>query len=234
MRSMCVCFLLCILCGFLHAGGGTRKADFAATIGFNNQNALETELSASYLFGKYVGATVGFNIYGEAGDYMRQILWNWFEDAVLGIDREDEYYDCESGWYVNKLLLRLAIRFRMPVVTIFEDWYLSLNTEPGLYINLTPNDRVRADRYRKHTDWNHTSYRDRYVRNKGGNVVFWNIKSFFELQADRVVVSAGYLLSNMDLYSGRRNIIIDGAPLGNLLGARKMSHTAFVSIGFVF
>jgi len=217
----------------LHAGGGRRKSDIVTTIGYNNQNALETEVSTSYLFGKYIGATIGLNIYGEEGDYMRKILWNWFEDVVFGIHDDDEYYDCESGRYINKLLLRPALRFHIPVIKVFDDWYLSLNAEPGLYINLTPNDRVRADRYRNHMDWDHPS-RDRYVRNRGGNVLFWNVKSFLELQANRVVISAGYLLSNMDLYSGRRNIIIDGTPLSHLFGARKMSHTAFISIGYVF
>lgn len=235
MRSMYICILLGLLCGWAHAGeGGARKADVAMTLGFNNQNALETEVSTSYMFGRYIGATLGLNIYGESGDYMRKILWNWFEDVVLGDDREEDYYDSDAEWYINKLLLRPAVRFRMPMVRVFEDWVVSLNAEPGLYINLLPNDRVNVDRYRYPSDGRHTPCRDRYVWNKGGDVVFWNIKSFFELQANRVVVSAGYLLSNIDIYSGRRNVVVDGVPLGRLFGPRKLSHTGFLSIGFVF
>ncbi|MDH6357905.1 hypothetical protein [Parabacteroides sp. PF5-9] len=202
-----------------------RTSDLMLTAGLNNASGYELELSTTYLFNNYFGATLGLGGYCQ------------FEQSRhLGgtIPNGDEWRIYSNDVYAQRLLLRPALRLRMPVITVCEDWHLSLNSEPGLYLVGFPNEELGVDYYSKKDDIKLFPYHTETVKNKGGKFFFWNVKNFIELHAENLLISAGYTISNFDIYNGRRNIKIEGFPINQWFRKRMMSHSVFVSIGYCF
>lgn len=74
----------------------------------------------------------------------------------------------------------------------------------------------------------------RSVRNKGGDVVFWRVKSALSLGIDQLAFSLGYTISNQDPYSGRRNVCFDGHKISPSRGTYKFLHECSVSLSYSF
>ena len=74
----------------------------------------------------------------------------------------------------------------------------------------------------------------RSVRNKGGDVAFWRVKSALSLGIDQLAFSLGYTISNQDPYSGRRNVCFDGHKISPSRGTYKFLHECSVSLSYSF
>ena len=55
-----------------------------------------------------------------------------------------------------------------------------------------------------------------------------------QIEVESWVFSAGYTISNYDVYGGRRNLVIEQKPLNDMLWKKKMTHSFFLSIGIQF
>lgn len=245
---LCVFLFLILIVPEASAGKPRQGADFLFSGGWNNCNAYELELSTSYLFSEYIGLTLGVNFYNDEGFFPG--LVGDFMNSMLGFELFDEMemnrrYEGRAGngmrWVVEgtsaypiQLLFRPAVRFRSPILTLFEEWNLSINCEPGVYISAIPNERIEVNYYRGAEPFEVYPVNYDVVKNRGGEIFSWNVKSFFELEADRLLLGLGYTVSNFDIYNGRRNIIIEGTPLAHVIDDRKLSHTVFVSVGVRF
>lgn len=71
------------------------------------------------------------------------------------------------------------------------------------------------------------------VKNRGGRAIFYHIKGMFTLDlGEQYTLSAGYTFSDFDMYSGGRNMVVEGKKL--TMPAFRFMHSFFVSLGYRF
>ena len=90
--------------------------------------------------------------------------------------------------------------------------------EPGAYMVVPANETLRVGyENEKHpTPALHTED----VTNLNGDWLYWNVRSFMQIEVESWVFSAGYTISNYDVYGGRRNLVIERKPLNDMLWKR--------------
>lgn len=202
------------------------KVIVSIAAGLNNNESWEVEPSVSYYLNRYIGGTLGLNVtsqYNQAG----------FSGTISGNNRV--YWSIEDDEAnVAKFLLHPGISLRTPVLWLDKDQTtgLAIQIEPGLYIALPVNDQVTVN-YRD-KDHNSTIIDSKRISNTKGDCIFWNIRGSISLNVDRFVLSTGYSISNFDIYSGRRNIVVDNLKLDQMLPTREYTHTFFISLGYCF
>lgn len=193
--------------------------------GLNSNDAWEVEAAFTYYFLPYLGGTLGIGFTEQ-----------YSEEGYSGIVQ----HDSKLKWHINdddievfKLLLRPAIRLSTPAFQFGRDKDLGLrfHVEPGLQMAVPANEKLSID-YR--LDDSYQLVKIESVSNKGGDWLFWNVRGFFSLDLDEFSISAGYSLSNFDIYSGRRQIVIENKRLNDLLPSRKLTHTGFIALSYRF
>ena len=210
-----IILLLCALPVFAYAQQGEKpsKHELQLTVGLDSYLAFQFEPSYSYMFHKNIGVTGGFRLIQEIVENLR---YDFVSDPV-------PQWKVSNKKRVSILLFKPALRLKIPIVN---DW-VSFVTEPGLLINLIPNETLEFAYYYTKT----TQYQT--VKSKGGEAIFYNVKNYLSFQIDNWAILLGYDLSTHELYSGRRNIIIEGDALKNHLPRKiKFTHTGFVGVSF--
>lgn len=202
------------------------KRTVSISAGLNNNQSWEVEPSVTYYFCKFLGATLGLNVtnqYNQVG----------YSGSVIG--NSELYWEIEDGdANVAKFLIRPAISLRTPVLWLNKDHDtgLTIGIEPGLFVALPSNDEITVN-YR---DKAHGSIiiGSKRLSNTKGDWLFWNLRGIISLNVDRFIISTGYSISNFDIYSGRRNIIVENMKLNNKLPIREYTYSSFLSLGYYF
>lgn len=202
------------------------KGIVSITAGLNSNQSWEIEPSITYYFCQYIGGTLGLSVmsqYNQVG-YSGPVMSN--NRIYWSID------DNEAD--VAKFLLRPAISLRTPILWLDKDHDtgLTVQIEPGISIALPVNDHVTVN-YR---DEDHGSgiVGSKSLSNTKGDWFFWNLRGSISLNIDRFILSTGYSISNFDIYSGRRNIVIENMILNQKLPVREYTYSFFISIGYCF
>lgn len=94
----------------------------------------------------------------------------------------------------------------------------------GIYIN-----NENAWQVEPAVSWNFHNYRT--FRNKDLNWLYWSARTSIKLSADRFVFGAGYNISNLDYYSGRRNVTLANGQKF-YVPKKELSQSIFISIGY--
>lgn len=222
-------FLLAVLFLFpavLFAQDDRAKGIVSIAAGLNNNESWEVEPSVTYYFSKYIGGTLGLNVtsqYNQAG----------FSGTISGNNRI--YWSIEDDEAnVAKFLLHPGISLRTPVLWLDKDHEtgLTIQIEPGLYMALPVNDRVTVN-YRD-KEHNSAIIDSKRVSNTKGGCIFWNMRGSISLNMDRFVLATGYSISNFDIYSGRRNIVVENLKLDEKLPIKEYTYSFFLSLGYCF
>lgn len=222
-----VIFFLALMYSFtLRAQDREERREVAVIAGLNSNDAWEIGASFTYYLCNYIGATIEINAlklysgnsYGGKVSGNRHLVW--------AIQPEEAN--------IAKFLLCPAIRLRSPSLWLDKDRCvgLTLNMEPGLYLEMPVNDRIVVDYKQK--EYPYLVMESKTVLGKNTNWVFWNMRSFINLKIDYISVSAGYMVSNFDIYNGRRYASIEETELNKLLPSRKLMHSGFVAVGYHF
>lgn len=202
------------------------KGIVSISTGLNNNQSWEVEPAVTYYFYRYIGATFGLNVtsqYNQVG----------YSGSVSGNNRI--FWTIEDNEAnVAKFLLRPAVSLRTPMIWLNKDHDngLTIQIEPGLSIALPVNDQLAVN-YRD-KEHNSTIMDSKRFSNTKGEWLFWNIRGSISLNVDRFVISTGYSISNFDVYSGRRNIIIENMELNRKLPIREFTYSFFISFGYCF
>ncbi|MDH6306928.1 hypothetical protein M2459_003572 [Parabacteroides sp. PF5-5] len=227
--------LTLLLCSTLCYGQTDKfyRHEAQFTSGLNTQEAFEMELAYSFLFNKYIGITVGLNMMDQS--YQRMMCsgaedYNLFQSLLCGCDDYDDYLFWESRKveYASALLFRPAVRFSYPLLKESGDDVLFFNMETGLFMSLIPNERLTFDREDGYYG-NSTT-----VKNRGGEWLFYHLKSYLSLNLDRFLVSVGYSISNFDIFDSRRNMVVDGIAMRDTLRDKKNTSTVFLAVAYRF
>jgi hypothetical protein len=127
--------------------------------------------------------------------------------------------------------LRPALRFRFPLLKEKNNDIILFNVEPGMFINLVPNETLTfAYEYTYLPIIPPTRYEK--IKNKGGDIFSFHFKGYVSADLDNFMLSAGYAWSNFDIYTGRRNIVVDGASMNERLWKRRATHSFFLTFTF--
>lgn len=194
------------------------KKEFQFSLGLNSYLALEVEPSLSYLFHKNIGIVGGLRGIQEVVDNYKYEL----------IGAPEYQWRVSNKKKVSGLLFRPALLIKIP---IYDDC-ISINTQPGILVNLIPNETLEF----AFTNTNQIEFPSKFEtkKNKGGQILFYEIKSYLSVNIDNWALLLGYNLSTYDLYSGRRNIVIGDELNKHLPKKKDLNHTGFIGIGYTF
>lgn len=214
------------------------KHEAQFTGGLNSQSAFEMELGYSFLFNRYIGVTLGLNMMDQSferafcNDIDERSL---FQSLLCGCYDDDNWITREQykKEYAHALLVRPAIRLRLPLFKESGEDVLVFNMETGLYFNLIPNERLtyRNNEYDTPNRYHNTS---QSIKNKGGEWLYYHLKSYLSIDMERFRISAGYSFSDFDILNSRRNIVIDGIALRDTLRKMKHTSTVFLALSYCF
>jgi hypothetical protein len=194
------------------------KHEFQIMAGTNSQQAAELEPAYSYMFSSNIGIIAGLNFMMQLFDNVHPLTDNLFhwqatQERVLAIQ------------------FRPALRFRFPLLREGNNNILLLNIEPGVFINLQPNETLRfayVNEYRPYLPPSgHKS-----IKNSGGEIISYQGKGYLSVDFDSFQLSLGYAFSNFDIYTGRRNIVIDNESMNKKLWKKRPTNSVFITLGF--
>ncbi|MDR3142013.1 MAG: hypothetical protein LBU37_09860 [Tannerellaceae bacterium] len=188
------------------------------TSGLNTQSAVEMEIAYSFLLNPYAGVTLGINAMDQSSRRMfcssssddRNLLQTIFCGSCDGYDLwlyREEY----KREYARALLVRPAVRLRLPLFKESGEDMFVFNMESGLFLSLIPNERLT-------------------IKNKGGRWLYYHLKGYLSIDLDQFLFSAGYSFSDFDIFDSRRTIFLDKTITQGTIRNRKKTSTVFLTL----
>lgn len=217
-------WILVLVCALPLLGNAQREGrglrnEIQMSVGLNSYQAFELEPSYCYMFHKNIGVVGGIRGVGEVVDNLR---YDWVPSPVYR-------WELVGRKKATAVLLRPAIRLKLPII----NQGIAIVAEPGVLLNPMPYESLEFAYVSTETIAFPTKRQT--IRNKGSQVAFFDMKTYLSVPIDNWGILFGYGLSTFDLYSGRRNIVIEGDPLSAHLPAkRKCTHTGFIGVNYCF
>ncbi len=201
----------------------TFTADLYGGIYLNNEQAWQLEPSVSWLFHKYLGVALGLELTGQYNQPSRQT-------TIDG--QEAELTDNERN--IRWVIFKPSVILKSPTVweSADHDYRLWFQVEPGLSLacpfrnSLTYEIKEFAGAVSQTVDY-------RRFPNKDLQWFYWNARASVNFAIGRFILRGGYSLSNLDYYSGRRNITLANGQKFHV-PKRELSQSVFLSIGYSF
>jgi len=189
----------------------------------NNEQAWQLEPAVSWRFHKYIGIGIGIEFTGQYNQPSRSTV-------IDGYDAELTENERNIGW----VILKPSVIFRSPDIWKNKENTLHLWAEaaPGISFacpfrnSLTYEIREKQGMVAETVDY-------KRFPNKGLQWFYWNARVSVNFAIDRIVVGAGYYLSNLDYYSGRRNVTLSNGQKF-YVPKKELSQSVFLSIGYTF
>jgi hypothetical protein len=205
------------------------------TSGFNTQSAFEIEIAYSFLFNQYAGITLGLDMMDQS---FRRLFCNsnredmsLFRSLVCGSCDEDDLWLNSEQYkreYGSALLVRPAVRLRLPLFKESGEDVLVFNMETGLFFSLIPNETLT------YQDGKRGYYGEKSIKNKDGRWLYHHLKGYVSMDLDRVQLSAGYSFSDFDIFDSRRTIIFDKTGMRETVRNRKKTSAVFLVLAWRF
>lgn len=199
------------------------KVELAGAL--NNYTAWEIEPFITYHPIRYIGLSMGllFSNPLENNDFNGQ-----------SIDKQWLWNSADNNSGSHFFAFRPAIQLVSPSVWLGEnkDYQLYFSVSPGLTIPLPTNKEFDIE-YIPNRPGTWTIYKTEHVENYSAPGLFYHFKSAFSLEIDNsITFSLGYTFSNFDLYSGSRNIVVEGEKLSP--EKHHFMHSFSIGIGVWF
>lgn len=212
-----------------HAYGGDTDKNNSLTVSLrggiylNNEQAWQLEPSVAWQFSKYVGAGLGVEMTAQYNQPGRSMTIDGHE-AVLSENERN------IGWIIFKPYVVL----KSPVVWRTSDNFYRLwfEARPGISLGCPFRNSLTYELKAVH-DGFYETYEYRRFPNKDLRWVYWNACVSVNMAIERFVVGAGYAISDLDYYSGRRNITLPGGQKFSV-PAKELSQSIFLSVGYSF
>ena len=187
---------------------------------FQNTMDLSFEFGIKYFPVKYVGIGVGVGIGGDIGELQSTT----FEVGDMQVIAND---GLGMAWFGTGLQLQSPALWR----NSDGDIILSLKADAGVRLPVPTNDKISYYVVPKAAGtWE--SGPTQFERSHRGASCFLHFKPAVALDINRCQVWLGYLLSNMDPYSGVRNVTIMGHPLD--FPRKRTMHGLTLGLGIRF
>lgn len=189
----------------------------------NNEQALQLEPNVSWLFHRYFGIGMGLEMTSQYNQPSRQT-------SIDGQEAELTENERNVAW----IILKPSLILKSPKVWSSSDDYYRIwfQVEPGLSLaspfhnSLTYEIKERQGAIVQTVDY-------RKFRNKGLKWFYWNARASVNISIDRFAIGAGYYISNLDYYSGRRNVTLANGQKFHV-PKKELSQSVFLSVGYSF
>lgn len=189
----------------------------------NNEQAWTIEPCYSLYFYKYFGLSVGIELTGQYNQPGRTTV-------IDGHEAELTYNERNIAW----IILKPSIILRTPMLWKSKDGYMNfwIQMEPGLSFGCPFRNSLT---YEIKEFQGNVGYTTEYRRfpNQGLNWFYWNADASLNFKIDRIVCGIGYGISNLDYYSGRRNVTLDNRTKF-WVPNKSVSQNIFIKIGYLF
>lgn len=199
MKKLLILFVLLVVA--LTTFAQEEKRPFIATlyggIYLNNEQAWTIEPSVAWHFHKYIGVALGIELTSQYNQSSRTTTINGHEASLADNEKN-------VAW----IIFKPSVIFKTPdLLTNKDDIRLWFQAEPGISFACPFRNSLTYDIY--DIKGNVGTVVD-YMRfpNKGLDWFYWNARLSVNLSIDCFVIGAGYGISNLDYYSGRRNVIL--------------------------
>lgn len=224
MKKLLILFVLFMVA--LTTFAQEEKRPFTATlyggIYLNNEQAWTIEPSIAWHFHKYIGVALGMELTSQYNQPSRTTTINGHEASLADNERN-------VAW----IIFKPSVIFKTPdLLTNKDDIRLWFQAEPGISFACPFRNSLTYDIY--DIKGNVGTVVD-YMRfpNKGLDWFYWNARLSVNLSIDCFVIGAGYGISNLDYYSGRRNVILqNGSKFW--VPKKELSQNIFLSVGYQF
>ena len=219
-KLMILLALLTTLSAFTQENEPVRHWQGFVETSFHNTMDLSFEFGIKYYPIKFVGVGVGVGIGGDIGELQSTT----FEVGDMQVIADD---GLGVTWFGAGLQLQSPILWRNGD----GDVKLSLKADAGIRLPFPKNDKISYYVVPKAAGtWE--SGPMQFERSHGGASCFLCFKPAVALDINRCQVWLGYLLSNMDPYSGVRNVTIMGHPM--TFPHKKTMHGLTLGLGIRF
>ena len=203
-----------------------EKRPFTVTlyggIYLNNDQAWTVEPSVAWHFHKYIGVAFGMELTSQYNQPSRTTTINGHEASLADNEKN-------VAW----IIFKTSVIFKSPnLLKNKDDIRLWFQAEPGISLACPFRNSLTYDIY--DIKGNVGTVVD-YMRfpNKGLDWFYWNARLSVNMSIDRFVIGAGYGISNLDYYSGRRNVTLqNGSKFW--VPKKELSQSIFLSVGYQF
>ena len=227
MSKCPIIIVVLILFGKIFAYAQNGKSVFMADVygGFylNNEEAWQLEPSISWIFHKYLGTTFGLELTSQYNQPSRQTVIDGHEAELADNERD-----------IRWLIFKPSFVIKSPDIwTSSDDFYrFWIQAEPGVSLacpfrnSLTYEIKTFSGTIGQTVDY-------RTFPNEKLQWFYWNARISVDFAIGNVIFRGGYCLSNLDYYSGRRNVALaNGSKF--YVPCRELSQSVFLSIGYAF
>lgn len=108
---------------------------------------------------------------------------------------------------------------------------LSVKADVGITLPMPTNNNVKYKEL-PNSGGTYVNIQEQSVKNHGARACYFHVKPAVALDIDRWQVWVGYTFSDLDVYSGSRNVVIEGQKLD--LPSRQYMHGGTIGIGYRF
>ena len=210
----------------IHVYAQEEKRPFTAAlyggIYLNNEQAWTIEPSVTWHFNKYIGVKFGMELTSQYNQPSRTTTINGHEASLADNEKN-------IAW----IIFKPSVIFKSPnLLKNKDDIRLWFQAEPGISFACPFRNSLTYDIY--DIKGNVGTVVD-YMRfpNKGLKWLYWNARLSVNLSIDRFVIGAGYGISNLDYYSGRRNVTLQNGSKFSV-PKKELSQSIFLSVGYQF
>lgn len=215
------CALLALLPAALTAQTKDENGLFSLTAGVATNYVYNLEASAYYCPVPWVGVGVGIGFVKQGRDQAP-----WPHGYKWEID--------DDSRSMENFYLRPSLLFTSPRLFRIKACSFRLFAEPGLvmkipYSYVDISDDRELDQSPKYGPIVR-EYRYRGRSSKGA-WCFWSLRAGIRINVDDgLTIGLGYGMGNFDMYSQRRNIVVNGHRMSDFYKDQGMNHTLFVSL----
>ncbi len=224
-RLLCVAVVsaICLMAKAQDADKNRWQATLYGGLYLNNEMAWQLEPNVSWSFHKCIGIGIGLELTNQYNQPSRMTVIDGHEAELTANERN-------IAWFIFKP----TVIFKSPVLWRSSDDYFRLwiQAEPGISLacpsrnSLTYEVKAFQGAIGQTIDY-------RRFQNKGLQWLYWNARASVNFAIDRVVIGAGYGISNLDYYSGRRNVTLANGQKFHV-PKKELSQSVFLSLGYLF
>ena len=217
MKNTVTIRFLCLAVFWLLCSGALAEDKTHHRVGLNgavtSSDSWLLEFSYHYMFNRYVGlgGSVGtWKVYFEDGRASGQ---NW------SIDGDDN-----KPW---NFYLRPSVLLKTPAIKYRASLW-SLFAEPGLMLNI-PYQRVCIENT---SNWPYIDYD--YISTNKGQWIAIDLRIGVSLDIGPIGINAGYMMSNLDVYSQYRHLSYNGNSFKKFYPKKPFMQGAYISCSYNF
>lgn len=214
-RLTTIILAIITLCNTIHARQFEDLTHHRASISglLTSSDNWQVDLAYHYMIFPYLG--VGGGIGGWS---------NYYVDGYASGTNWHISSDDEKPW---NIYLRPSFVLKSPALNI-KDAFLGVYAEPGIMLNI-PYHSVYVE---ENTNWPEHDYKK--VSTTKGQWCAMDLRVGVYGNVGQCGISVGYMMSNFDSYSQRRNLSYDGISFSKFYPKKSFMQGAYISLSYYF